>query len=64
MSGFACDVSLMSGIVDLGGGGEGEKSISKHAETVSEDAWWLGRSQVRFMVAERFLRMPAKCGFW
>ena len=61
MSSFAFDVSLMSGIVDLGGGG-GKKSISEHAVNVS------GRcmvAQVRFLVAERrFLRMPAKCGFW
>ena len=38
MSSFAFDVSLMSGIVDLGGGGGGgggEKSISEHAVNVS-----------------------------
>ena len=34
MSSFAFDVSLMSGIVDLGGGG-GKKSISEHAVNVS-----------------------------
>ena len=37
MSSFSFDVSLMSGIVDLGGGGGGggEKSISEHAVNVS-----------------------------
>ena len=62
MSSFAFDVSLMSGIVDLGGGGGGEE---KHLRACCECLWKMHGSQVRFLVAERrFLRMPAKCGFW
>ena len=55
---FAFDVSLMSGIVDLGGGGGG--SIS---EMSREDAWWLGCAS--WLQKEGvFLECPPNVVFW
>ena len=39
MSSPGFEFSLMFAIVDLGGGGGGEESVSEHATSVLEGAW-------------------------
>ena len=65
MSSFWLRCFFDAGHCGGGGGGGGGGGREKHLRACREDAWWLGKSQVRFLVAERrFLRIPAKCGFW